>query len=71
MYYVYIGLCLYFQEENGSFNGALGDVLYKRTEFIVNAIFIKDYETRDLEFSTYVYHDKLCVVVRSADMVCL
>lgn len=60
-----------FQEENGRFNGALGDVIYGRTEFTMNAFFVKDYETRDLEFSTAVNDDKLCVVVRSADLVCI
>lgn len=62
---------IYFQcqQENGLFLGALGDLLYQRTEFIMNAFFIKDYETRDLQFTSAVYGDEMCVVVRSADLV--
>ncbi|GAB0090490.1 uncharacterized protein DMENIID0001_052260 [Sergentomyia squamirostris] len=58
-----------WMEPNGSFNGALGDVLYKRADFIMNGLFIKDYGTQQLEFSTTVDNDKLCIVVRTADLV--
>lgn len=57
------------QLQNGSYAGALGDLLYQRTEFIMNAFFIKDYETRDLQFTSAVYGDEMCVVVRTADLV--
>lgn len=57
------------QQQNGFYTGALGDLLYQRTEFIMNAFFIKDYETRDLQFTSAVYGDEMCVVVRTADLV--
>lgn len=63
MYHLYIFAMIYFQwqQENGSYAGALGDLLYQRTEFIMNAFFIKDYETRDLQFTSAVYNDEMCV----------
>lgn len=36
----------------------------------MNGFFIKDYDTRRIAFTTAVYDDKLCFVVRSADLVC-
>lgn len=60
---------LLWKEPDGKFNGALGDVIYKRTEFTMNNFFVKDYETRLLEFSSSVFDDKLCIIVRTADLV--
>lgn len=57
------------QEENGTFNGGIGDIIYRRADFTVNGFFIKDYLTRELEFSAPSYNDKLCIIVRSADRV--
>lgn len=57
------------QEENGTFNGGIGDIIYRRADFSVNGYFIKDYLSRELEFSAPSYNDKLCIIVRSADRV--
>lgn len=59
----------YFQLDNGTFTGGLEEALKGRSAFLVNGYFIKDYETRDLEFSTAIGEDKLCVIVREADLV--
>lgn len=59
------------QQDNGTFNGAIGDLIYRRAHFTVNGFFIKDYLSRDIEFSAPAYNDKLCIIVQSADRVSL
>lgn len=57
------------QRPDGTFNGALGDIISKKADFIVNGCFVKDYETRLLEFTTAINDDKLCIVVQTASLV--
>lgn len=48
---------------NGTTTGALGE-LYKRTSQIAFCqMFVKNYETPELDFSRVVYSDRLCVIV--------
>lgn len=58
------------QEEDGTFTGALGDLLAHRTDIIANAFFIKDYGSDELRFSSALAIDRLCIVVRTAERVC-
>ena len=56
---------------NGSFNGALGDLISRRADFMANACFLKDYLTDNrLEFTNSINDDKLCIVVKTAALVC-
>lgn len=56
---------------NGSFNGALGDLINRRADFMANACFLKDYLTDNrLEFTNAINDDKLCIVVKTAALVC-
>lgn len=57
------------QKQDGTFNGALGDLITHKADFFMNAAFIKDYETRELEFTTAIDDDKLCIVVQTAQLV--
>lgn len=50
------------QLPNGTFTGAIGDVLYGRAEVAFNARFIQDYETNDVEFLYPVLSDRFCIV---------
>jgi hypothetical protein len=60
------------QLDNGSFSGALGDLINKRADFMSNACFVKDYLTDNrLEFTNAINDDKLCIVVRTAALVCM
>jgi hypothetical protein len=58
------------QQEDGSFNGALGDIINKRADFIINGCFVKDYLTNLLEFTVSISDDKLCIVTKTAAPVC-
>lgn len=48
----------------------LGDIINRRADFIVNGCFVKDYLTNRLEFTTSIYDDKLCIVTKTAALVC-
>lgn len=52
-----------------TFTGALGDLLARRTDIIANPFFIKDYGSSELRFTSALYMDRLCIVVRAAEMV--
>lgn len=52
-----------------TFTGALGDLLSGRTDLIMNTFFIKDYGSDRLRFTVQVYVDRLCIVVRAAELV--
>ncbi|XP_033177899.1 uncharacterized protein LOC112213251 isoform X1 [Bombus impatiens] len=53
-------------EENGVFFGTIGHLVYKFADVSFNHFFIKDYFTRELEFTTPITSDKLCVLVPKA-----
>lgn len=57
------------QQADGSFNGALGDIINRRADFIMNGCFVKDYLTNLLEFTSSINDDKLCIVVKTAALV--
>lgn len=57
------------KESSGKFNGALGDIVYKRVDFTGNGFFIKDYESRQIEFSAAILNEKLCLVIKKAGLV--
>uniref|UniRef100_A0A182RM80 Ionotropic glutamate receptor L-glutamate and glycine-binding domain-containing protein n=1 Tax=Anopheles funestus TaxID=62324 RepID=A0A182RM80_ANOFN len=58
-----------FKMANGTFTGVLGRLLTRESWLSMNVYFLKDYETRDLQFSAGVYQDSLCVFVRAAGML--
>lgn len=53
-----------YKEFDGTFTGALGDLLYNGALIAGNSRFIKDYMTNEIEFlSPPAYEDSLCVIV--------
>jgi hypothetical protein len=56
----------YMFENNGTFTGSLGDIIYDRAEISLNSRFVKEYGTGDIEFTMPVGFDNLCIVVPKA-----
>lgn len=50
--------------DNGTFTGAINSLVNRKIDFAAVAFFIKDYETRDFEFTTSIFQDSLCAVVK-------
>ncbi|XP_075149076.1 uncharacterized protein LOC142223105 [Haematobia irritans] len=57
------------QLPNGSFNGGLGTILNGEADICLTGYFIKDYLTRDIEFSVAMYDDRLCVYMQKRSPV--
>ncbi|XP_014245608.1 uncharacterized protein LOC106664419 [Cimex lectularius] len=54
---------------NGTFVGVLGEVLGGNVDFAANPLFIKDYNTTGIDFSTPIMFEHLCVAVPSASPI--
>ncbi|XP_062539174.1 uncharacterized protein LOC134207475 [Armigeres subalbatus] len=54
---------------NGSFNGVIGRLLRRESDIAFVGFFIKDYFSRDIEFTTGIYTDELCCLVKKASRV--
>lgn len=50
------------------FTGALGDLLAGRTDIIGNMFFQRDYGSRRLRFTAAIFVDRLCIVMRAAEL---
>lgn len=48
---------------NGTFTGALGDVVNGRADIAFNSMFCKDYETEEIDFITPFEQDSVCILV--------
>lgn len=53
-------------EENGTFFGTIGHLVYGFADVSFNQFFVKDYLTRQLEFTASITSDKLCVLIPKA-----
>lgn len=58
-----------FKAENGSLTGALRTIQSRQSDIAFIGCFIKDYETRDVEFSAPIYSDELCVIDKPAGRI--
>ena len=58
-----------FKQSNGTLTGALKTIQSRKSDVAFVGYFIKDYETRDIEFSSSIYSDQLCVVVEKAGRI--
>uniref|UniRef100_A0A182TE09 Ionotropic glutamate receptor C-terminal domain-containing protein n=1 Tax=Anopheles melas TaxID=34690 RepID=A0A182TE09_9DIPT len=58
-----------FKMANGTFTGVLGRLVARDAWLSMNVYFLKDYETRELQFGAAVYQDSLCVFVQAAGML--
>ncbi|KAK9304063.1 hypothetical protein QLX08_004441 [Tetragonisca angustula] len=56
-------------QEKGAFFGTIGHLVHGFADVSFNEFFVKDYSTRQLEFTTSITSDKLCVVVPKASPV--
>ncbi|XP_058447623.1 uncharacterized protein LOC131428001 [Malaya genurostris] len=54
---------------NGSFNGVIGRLTRRESDVTFIGFFIKDYFSRDVEFTAGVYTDELCCLVKKASRV--
>ncbi|XP_058811293.1 uncharacterized protein LOC131676188 [Topomyia yanbarensis] len=54
---------------NGSFNGVIGRLTRHESDITFIGYFIKDYFSRDVEFTSGVYTDELCCLVKKASRV--
>uniref|UniRef100_A0A182IAL4 Ionotropic glutamate receptor C-terminal domain-containing protein n=1 Tax=Anopheles arabiensis TaxID=7173 RepID=A0A182IAL4_ANOAR len=50
-----------FKMANGTFTGVLGRLVARDAWLSMNVYFLKDYETRELQFGAAVYQDSLCL----------
>ncbi|KAG7203008.1 hypothetical protein KM043_010136 [Ampulex compressa] len=62
------GIKFGYQKHNGTYVGALGDVVYNRTDVCFVSFFVKSYgaDMSLMEFTTHVHFDWVCVVVPKA-----
>lgn len=58
-----------FKDTNGTFTGALKSLRVRLADIAFVTFFIKDYETRSIEFSSPVYSDDLCLLVKKAGRI--
>lgn len=63
------GMKFGFRTPNGTLTGALRTIQFRTCDIAFIGYFIKDYETRDVEFSSPVYSDELCIVVKKAGRI--
>ncbi|XP_053678145.1 uncharacterized protein LOC128728542 [Anopheles nili] len=54
---------------NGSFSGALGRLIRREVDIVFTGFFIKDYATRDVDFTPGVYSDAVCCLVKKASRI--
>ncbi|XP_046427041.1 uncharacterized protein LOC124183073 isoform X1 [Neodiprion fabricii] len=48
---------------NGTFTGTLGRLTYHQSDLAFNEFFVKNYGTENLEYTTYLSLDQICVIV--------
>lgn len=58
-----------FKYENGTLTGALRSIARREADIAFVTFFIKDYETTLIEFSSPVYSDDLCLIVKKAGLI--
>lgn len=58
-----------FRHSNGTLTGALRSIQSRKSDLAFVGYFIKDYETRDIEFSASIYSDELCIIVKKAGKI--
>ncbi|XP_055591638.1 uncharacterized protein LOC129743594 [Uranotaenia lowii] len=54
---------------NGTFSGSIGRLGRHESDIAVVGFFIKDYFSRDIEFTSAVYTDELCCMVKKASRI--
>uniref|UniRef100_A0A182W543 DNA polymerase subunit gamma-1 n=1 Tax=Anopheles minimus TaxID=112268 RepID=A0A182W543_9DIPT len=54
---------------NGSFSGALGRLVRREVDIVFTGFFIKDYATRDIDFTAGMYSDAVCCLVKKASRI--
>uniref|UniRef100_A0A182MF46 Ionotropic glutamate receptor L-glutamate and glycine-binding domain-containing protein n=1 Tax=Anopheles culicifacies TaxID=139723 RepID=A0A182MF46_9DIPT len=54
---------------NGSFSGALGRLVRREVDIVFTGFFIKDYATRDIDFTAGLYSDAVCCLVKKASRI--
>ncbi|XP_019537890.3 uncharacterized protein LOC109408945 [Aedes albopictus] len=57
------------QLPNGSFNGVIGRLSRRESDVAFVGFFVKDYFSRDIEFTSGVYGDELCCLVKKASRI--
>ncbi|GFG28556.1 hypothetical protein Cfor_10698 [Coptotermes formosanus] len=55
--------------QNGTFTGAIGDIVHGRADISMNGVFIKVYGSDKIVFTHSAYSDKVCIIVPKANRV--
>ncbi|XP_050076371.1 uncharacterized protein LOC126563731 [Anopheles maculipalpis] len=54
---------------NGSFSGAIGRLVRREVDIVFTGFFIKDYTTREIDFTAGLYSDAVCCLVKKASRI--
>uniref|UniRef100_A0A182N1E0 DNA polymerase subunit gamma-1 n=1 Tax=Anopheles dirus TaxID=7168 RepID=A0A182N1E0_9DIPT len=54
------------RQPNGSFTGALGRLTRREVDIVFTGFFVKEYYTREVDFTAGLYSDAVCCLVRKA-----
>ncbi|XP_053699342.1 uncharacterized protein LOC128746318 [Sabethes cyaneus] len=54
---------------NGTYNGAIGRLVRRESDVSFVGFFVKDYFTRDIEFTSGVYADEMCCLVKKSSRI--
>lgn len=55
--------------DNGTFTGCLGRMINRKSDLAITGFFIKDYLSPDVEFTSGIYQDELCLISRKASRI--
>lgn len=55
--------------ENGTFTGCLGRMINKKSDLALTGFFVKDYLSTDVEFTSSIYEDQLCLISKKASRI--
>ncbi|KAK9505615.1 hypothetical protein O3M35_009626 [Rhynocoris fuscipes] len=58
-----------YKHPNGSFSGTLGDIVHGRADLAGNSLFIKYYNTNDVQFTSAVMLEELCIAAPASQMI--
>ena len=58
-----------FYLENGTYTGVLGQIVSRNACIAFNSRFIKQYDIREIEFTSTIMNDKLCIIVPKSKLI--
>ncbi|PSN54294.1 Ionotropic receptor 873 [Blattella germanica] len=58
-----------FLLKNGTYTGALGQIVFKHADIAFNSRFIKQYNTTKIEYTRIILNDQVCIIVPKANLI--